>query len=77
MSTQDGDTALHWAAMKGHLDTVKQLVKDGARLLRNKVSIAYNYTGICTSTVYTYKVIKGPYQQYYSALEMLHSLIKI
>ena len=37
--TQDEDTPLHCAAMKGHLDTVKELVKAGARLLRNKVSV--------------------------------------
>ena len=43
--TQDGDTPLHWAAMKGHLDTVKELVKAGAGLLRNKVSVhIYIYT---------------------------------
>ena len=37
--TQDGNTALLWAAMKGHLDTIKELAKAGAVHLKNEVSV--------------------------------------
>ena len=36
---QDGETALHRAALRGHVEVVKMLVKYGAAVdIRNKVS---------------------------------------
>ena len=37
--TQHGNTPLHEAARWGDLDTVKDLIKCGAEVLENKVSI--------------------------------------
>jgi ankyrin repeat protein len=37
--TQDGWTALHWAAVKGHAEIVELLIKKGADLtIKKKVS---------------------------------------
>ena len=47
---QDGETALHKAALRGHVEVVQQLMKYGAAVdIRNKVS-KFN---IILQTVYT------------------------
>ena len=42
LSVQDGNTALHWASLKGHKDTVEVLVQKGAQVdSKNNVSISF------------------------------------
>ena len=50
---QDGDTPLHWAAMEGHLDAVKELIQAKTPFLRNKVSVH------CTCYVCMYSIHVG------------------
>ena len=37
--TQDNNTALYWASLKGHLATVQKLIEAGATFVKNKVSV--------------------------------------
>ena len=49
---QDGDTALHWAALSDHAEVIPLMVKYGGSLdIRNKVLILFHRSTTYTSEV--------------------------